>query len=239
MAACHLGDRFDLDPFEAEQLGVLDQVARVPVVAIAVDGVTDVVEEGGVLQELARGRREREGGSHGVEERERQAGHVATMRVRSREAGSERLDRSPAPCGCPTRVLAAQAGEVEEQAFTQGPRAGDERRGSGPREDEVEQHRRRRHQVDPLGINAGEPAPFGGVGSEDLWISTRASTSDVWGTPVNLGPSINSSAFDGAPPWKYSLCSSCLNRSRFLIVSGELISRTTNGFPFDVFPSSR
>src|SRR2546426_11812889 len=45
------------------------------------------------------------------------------------------------------------------------------------------------------------------AGSEDLWVSTRATTSDVWSPPVNLnlvnqqlgGPPINSAAFDGAP----------------------------------------
>ena len=45
-------------------------------------------------------------------------------------------------------------------------------------------------------ISSGRP---GGVGSEDLWVSTRSSTLDPWGTPVNLGPVVNSSAFDGAP----------------------------------------
>ena len=39
----------------------------------------------------------------------------------------------------------------------------------------------------------------GGIGSQDIWVSTRATTLDPWGTPVNLGPSVNSSAFDGAP----------------------------------------
>src|SRR2546425_9222188 len=45
------------------------------------------------------------------------------------------------------------------------------------------------------------------AGSEDLWVSTRATTSDVWSPPLNLnlvnqqlgGPAINSAAFDGAP----------------------------------------
>jgi hypothetical protein len=45
------------------------------------------------------------------------------------------------------------------------------------------------------------------AGSEDLWVSTRATTSDVWSPPLNLnlvnqqlgGPTINSAAFDGAP----------------------------------------
>ena len=39
----------------------------------------------------------------------------------------------------------------------------------------------------------------GGVGSQDIWVSTRASTLDPWSTPVNLGANVNSTAFDGAP----------------------------------------
>ncbi len=45
------------------------------------------------------------------------------------------------------------------------------------------------------------------AGSEDLWVSTRATTSDAWSPPLNLnlvnqqpgGPAVNSAAFDGAP----------------------------------------
>src|SRR3989441_475711 len=45
------------------------------------------------------------------------------------------------------------------------------------------------------------------AGSEDLWVSTRATTSDAWSPPLNLnlvnqqlgGPPVNSAAFDGAP----------------------------------------
>jgi Tol biopolymer transport system component/tetratricopeptide (TPR) repeat protein len=36
----------------------------------------------------------------------------------------------------------------------------------------------------------------GGHGSFDIWVSTRATTSDPWGTPVNLGPTLNTSASD-------------------------------------------
>lgn len=44
----------------------------------------------------------------------------------------------------------------------------------------------------------------GGVGSGDLWVSTRASIQDPWSIPVNLdaditNPIVNSTAFDGAP----------------------------------------
>ena len=45
-------------------------------------------------------------------------------------------------------------------------------------------------------LSSGRP---GGAGSEDLWVSTRPSTNDPWSTPVNLGPTVNSAAFDGAP----------------------------------------
>ncbi len=39
----------------------------------------------------------------------------------------------------------------------------------------------------------------GGSGSIDLWFSTRQTTSDVWSTPANLGPVINTSTEDRAP----------------------------------------
>ena len=39
----------------------------------------------------------------------------------------------------------------------------------------------------------------GGVGGQDLWVATRATTADPWSAPVNLGPTVNSTSFDGAP----------------------------------------
>jgi hypothetical protein len=39
----------------------------------------------------------------------------------------------------------------------------------------------------------------GGYGDGDLYISRRASLFDPWGTPVNLGPMINTSAMDANP----------------------------------------
>ncbi|HKB02573.1 MAG TPA: hypothetical protein VKD90_10160 [Gemmataceae bacterium] len=38
-----------------------------------------------------------------------------------------------------------------------------------------------------------------GTPSLDIWVSTRASTADMWGTPVNVGAPINTPANDGAP----------------------------------------
>ncbi|HVH11027.1 MAG TPA: hypothetical protein VM736_14620, partial [Gemmatimonadales bacterium] len=39
----------------------------------------------------------------------------------------------------------------------------------------------------------------GGVGSQDIWVATRATTLDPWSTPVPLGPVVNSPSFDGGP----------------------------------------
>jgi hypothetical protein len=36
----------------------------------------------------------------------------------------------------------------------------------------------------------------GGIGGRDIYVATRATTSVPWGTPVNLGPTVNSSADD-------------------------------------------
>ena len=39
----------------------------------------------------------------------------------------------------------------------------------------------------------------GGLGGIDIWVSTRASTSDPWGAPVNVGAPVNSAANDFCP----------------------------------------
>ncbi|MCL5280450.1 MAG: hypothetical protein M1376_11145 [Planctomycetes bacterium] len=39
----------------------------------------------------------------------------------------------------------------------------------------------------------------GGYGGFDIWVSTRASIADPWGPPVNLGPKVNSGAWDLSP----------------------------------------
>jgi hypothetical protein len=36
----------------------------------------------------------------------------------------------------------------------------------------------------------------GGSGNRDIWVSQRASVDDAWGTPVNLGPTVNTASND-------------------------------------------
>ena len=43
------------------------------------------------------------------------------------------------------------------------------------------------------------PLRPGGFGDVDMWATTRSSTSEPWGTPVNLGPVVNSTSLDGGP----------------------------------------
>jgi hypothetical protein len=45
---------------------------------------------------------------------------------------------------------------------------------------------------------------LGTVGSLDLWVSTRPSTSDPWAPPVNLGPVINSVGNDARPALSFN-----------------------------------
>ena len=39
----------------------------------------------------------------------------------------------------------------------------------------------------------------GGYGKLDIWVSTRATTANPWGEPLNLGPNVNTPANDGYP----------------------------------------
>jgi len=48
------------------------------------------------------------------------------------------------------------------------------------------------------GWNAADDRP-GGVGRRDLWMCTRASRNDPWGTPVNMGAPLNSGSTDMCP----------------------------------------
>ncbi len=47
-----------------------------------------------------------------------------------------------------------------------------------------------------LFFNSDRP---GGIGGSDLWVTTRATESAPWGTPVNLGPVVNSTYAENGP----------------------------------------
>jgi hypothetical protein len=47
--------------------------------------------------------------------------------------------------------------------------------------------------------NLDQPTRPGGYGDVDMWMTKRTSISDPWGTPVNLGPMVNSPSLDCCP----------------------------------------
>jgi len=47
--------------------------------------------------------------------------------------------------------------------------------------------------------DTGAPIRPGGFGNLDMWVTKRSSVSDPWGTPMNLGPIVNTSSLDGGP----------------------------------------
>jgi hypothetical protein len=51
-----------------------------------------------------------------------------------------------------------------------------------------------------LFFNSNRP---GGIGGIDIWVATRETTDDDWGTPVNLGPPINTPFGDWGPSISY------------------------------------
>ena len=55
------------------------------------------------------------------------------------------------------------------------------------------------HSVDATGWRSIISSVRPGLGSQDLWASTRATTLDAWSALENLGAVVNSPAFDGAP----------------------------------------
>jgi Tol biopolymer transport system component len=55
-----------------------------------------------------------------------------------------------------------------------------------------------RISADGLSLYFASTRP-GGYGGLDIWVTTRATKADPWGTPMNLGPPVNSSADDYAP----------------------------------------
>ncbi len=51
---------------------------------------------------------------------------------------------------------------------------------------------------DGLSLFFASPRP-GGFGPDDIYVTTRTTIHDTWGTPVNLGPPVNTSADDWSP----------------------------------------
>lgn len=54
----------------------------------------------------------------------------------------------------------------------------------------------------------------GTLGSTDLWVATRASTSEPWTTPINLGPAVNSASVEVRPSLSFDGTTLYFNSTR-------------------------
>ena len=76
----------------------------------------------------------------------------------------------------------------------------------------------------------------GSLGGLDLWVATRASTSDPWSTPVNLGPTVNSTQVDARPALSFDGTTLYFQSTRPGAVG---CSSATGPCVFDVWVSTR
>ncbi len=78
------------------------------------------------------------------------------------------------------------------------------RGGFGPAEPVAELNHTAANDIQPNVRKDGREVVFssnrtGSVGSQDIWVSTRASTRDPWSVPVNLGTAVNTTASESRP----------------------------------------
>ena len=159
------GQELDLAGREAPELGVIDQIGRVPVMAFARDVLADVVEQGGVLEHLAIGVVELVQGLRLIEQAERQQRDLPRVLDIGTAPPSQAGDGGAAQRARVVRPVVGivHAHRVEHDPLAESPVAGDHR---------VEVERRRRsstskvtpadEQVGALLFDAGKPPPFGG-----------------------------------------------------------------------------
>ena len=90
--------------------------------------------------------------------------------------------------------------------------------------------------ADGLSLYFGSDRP-GGYGDRDIWVTTRTTTGDPWGEPVNLGPIVNSSGADRGPSISADGLSLFLHSERSGGVGGQDIWVTTRTTPLTLGPS--
>ncbi len=99
MVAHDVGDDLDLSRIEGVERGVGDQVVAVLVVALVVDCVADVVEQGGVLQPFALTRSQAVERGRDVEQPQRQPGGLLGVQQHAGRALGELADLAAAHVG--------------------------------------------------------------------------------------------------------------------------------------------
>ena len=155
-------DALDLLRTEAAERPVLDEIVRVPVVAIETDMGADVVQDAGVLEPIALAIAQPVHGPRLVEQRHGEPRHLLGM-FRLVVTPLRELDHAPAShiriaLGMLDRRRVA-LDVVEHQPFPQREIAQRELGSAQPPYDGVQEHGAGDGQVGPAGIEAGQTKP--------------------------------------------------------------------------------
>jgi Tol biopolymer transport system component len=78
---------------------------------------------------------------------------------------------------------------------------------------------------------SNRPGSLGTLGDDDLWVSTRPSTSDPWSAPVNLGPVVNTVYTDGLPELSFDGTTLYFNSADPTLTSFDLFVTTREKLP--------
>jgi hypothetical protein len=73
---------------------------------------------------------------------------------------------------------------------------------------------------------SNRPGSLGTLGDDDLWVSTRSSTSDPWSPPENLGPVVNTMYTDGLPELSFDGTTLYFNSADPTLTSFDLFVTT-------------
>jgi hypothetical protein len=146
----HEGDRFDLIGLEAAEVAVLDQVVRMPMMALVADVDAGIVENRGVFEPFALLVRHPVDGARSIEKRQREPGNLVRM-IRPVAAPLGQLDDAAPPhirIAIGLRDFLAVLGDVvEHQAFAQRQIAQADFVGIEPLQDRVEEDRARHREI--------------------------------------------------------------------------------------------
>jgi hypothetical protein len=86
-----------------------------------------------------------------------------------------------------------------------------------------------RHDGLEMIVTSGRPPASNA--NADLWVSTRSTTADAWSTPVNLGSTVNTTSFDGAPALSWDGETMFFYSNRSGGVGGNDLWMTTRSHP--------
>jgi hypothetical protein len=156
-------DRLDLLRLEPSKIAVLDQIVRVPVVALVADVHADVVEQRAILEPVPFSIPETVHAARLIEDRERQPSDVLGMFRPVPTALTELDDAAAADVGVALHLpdpRAVAVNVIEDQPFAQRKIAEHELVGSEPADDRIEEDRAGDAEIGPARVETRNGESF-------------------------------------------------------------------------------